>query len=139
MLSLPAAKRAEVLIEALIWNIQMVTIELEADDDAQVIFETLNARGEPLTPSDLVRNFIFLTAARQDLDVSQLYSKQWSQFEEDPPHQPFWKQEERQGRLKRSRMDLFLFHYVTFKTGDELNSGHLYQVFKVWWELIEKG
>jgi hypothetical protein len=39
-------------------------IDLDREDDAQVIFETLNARGEPLLPADLLRNFIFLRAAR---------------------------------------------------------------------------
>jgi hypothetical protein len=34
----------------------VVEIDLEAGDDAQVIFETLNARGEPLLPADLLRN-----------------------------------------------------------------------------------
>lgn len=55
LMSLTTEGRAEALIEALIRNIQLVTIELESEDDAQVIFETLNARGEPLTPSDLSR------------------------------------------------------------------------------------
>ena len=30
-----------------------------SDDNAQVIFETLNARGTPLLPSDLVKNYLF--------------------------------------------------------------------------------
>lgn len=41
-------------------------IELEDDDDPQVIFETLNARGVPLLPSDLIRNFVFLRATQQN-------------------------------------------------------------------------
>lgn len=134
LLNLPVRERAEVLVEALIQNIQLVTIELEGEDDAQVIFETLNARGEPLTPSDLVRNFVFLTATRDGQDVSSLYNDLWKEFEEVPPERPFWKQVERQGRLKSVRMDLFLFHYVTFKTGEEFKIGHLYQSFRDWWE-----
>lgn len=137
LLELSAQHRAQNLIEALIQQIQLVTIELDAEDDAQVIFETLNARGVPLTPSDLVRNFIFLTATKQGQDVARLYNELWRTYEEDePPNKPFWKQEERQGRLKRSRMDLFLFHYVTFKTGEELKIGHLYQAFRDWWESV---
>lgn len=138
LIPLTATERAEVLIEALIRNIQLVTIELDAEDDAQVIFETLNARGEPLTASDLVRNFIFLTATRQRQDVAKLYSERWRQFEEEPPERPFWRQEERQGRLKRPRMDLFLFHYVTMQTGEELKIGHLYQSFRDWWERTDR-
>jgi hypothetical protein len=138
LVDLPVEQRAHDLIEALIQNIQLVTIELDAEDNAQVIFETLNARGEPLTPSDLVRNFVFLTATRDGRDVTRLYDELWRTYEEDPPKQPFWKEEERQGRLKRSRLDLFLFHYVTFLTGDELKIGHLYQAFRDWWESAER-
>lgn len=130
-------QRALKIVEALVRDIQLVTIQLEQEDDAQVIFETLNARGEPLTPSDLVRNFIFLSATRQGKDTSSLYQDRWRKFEEEPPGRPFWKQDERQGRLRRSRMDLFLFHYVTFMTGQELKIGHLYQEFREWWDSVD--
>jgi uncharacterized protein with ParB-like and HNH nuclease domain len=52
-----------------------VAIDLETDDDPQVIFETLNARGEPLLPADLLRNYIFLRAARQGYPQEALYGK----------------------------------------------------------------
>lgn len=37
------------LFRALTQQIQLVSLELEEQDDPQVIFETLNARGEPLS------------------------------------------------------------------------------------------
>ena len=40
--------------QALRNSLHIVSIDLEKDDDAQVIFETLNARGEPLLPADLL-------------------------------------------------------------------------------------
>lgn len=134
LVGLSVVDRAQYLVEALTRQFQLVTIELDVEDDAQVIFETLNARGEPLTPSDLVRNFIFLTATRENKDVTRLYSQYWSEFEDDTTGPPFWKQEERQGRLKRSRLDLFLFHYIAFRTAEESKIGHLYQAFRDWWE-----
>jgi hypothetical protein len=134
LVELSATERAQYLVEALIRQFQLVTIELDVEDDAQVIFETLNARGEPLTPSDLVRNFIFLTATRENQDVTRLYNQYWADYEDEPAGPAFWKQEERQGRLKRSRLDLFLFHYVAFRTAEESKIGHLYQAFRDWWE-----
>ena len=133
---LSAEDRTDVLIDALVRNIQLVTIELQQEDDAQVIFETLNARGEPLSPSDLVRNFIFLTATREGAKVDELYRNVWQRFEEDPPpaKEAFWKQDQTQGRLRRSRMDLFLFHYIVFRTTEEVKAGHLYQAFRDWWD-----
>ena len=56
-------ERAELLLEAITRNFQVVEITLDAEDDPQVIFETLNARGFPLQPSDLIRNFISLCHA----------------------------------------------------------------------------
>jgi len=53
-------ERIEKVFQALQSALQVVTIELDGADDPQVIFETLNARGEPLLPSDLLRNYIFL-------------------------------------------------------------------------------
>lgn len=69
--------RIYALMEALTKHLELVVIELEERDDPQVIFETLNARGEPLLPSDLIRNFIFLNAARLNLDTTSLYQKYW--------------------------------------------------------------
>ena len=43
--------------------LKLVSITLEADDNAQVIFETLNARGTPLLALDLVKNAVFLEAS----------------------------------------------------------------------------
>jgi uncharacterized protein with ParB-like and HNH nuclease domain len=60
----PLRERVALVHEALRGALQVVTVELEGDDDPQVIFETLNARGQPLLPSDL-RNFIFLRASQQ--------------------------------------------------------------------------
>ena len=58
--------------QALRNSLHIVSIDLEKDDDAQVIFETLNARGEPLLPADLLRNDIFLRAAQRGENQSQL-------------------------------------------------------------------
>jgi len=100
-----------------------------------VIFETLNYRGVPLEPSDLIRNFIFLYAARQDKDVNALYNQWWKDYDEvSGTTTKFWKEKERQGRLFRSRLDLFFFHYLTCRIGHEIKMGHLYQEFKDWWD-----
>ena len=89
--------------EALRGALQVVTVELEGDDDPQVIFETLNARGEPLLPSDLLRNFIFLRAAQKHESQEELYAEFWLPFDDE-----FWRALEKQGRLLRPRSDIFL-------------------------------
>jgi uncharacterized protein with ParB-like and HNH nuclease domain len=131
---------AENLLEAIIRNVQLVEINLDAEDDPQIIFETLNARGVELSPSDLIRNFIFLYATRQQENVVDLYEKYWKPFDETPDNgyrsktKRFWKEEERQGRYKTNRLDLFFYHYLIYRTESDLKLGHIFQEFKDWWD-----
>lgn len=106
---------------------QVVSIELEGKDDPQVIFETLNARGEPLLPSDLLRNYIFRRAEKNKEDQDRLYEKYWKMFEEG-----FWRENETQGRLKRYRIDLFMQHFLSLKKATDINIGHLFEEYKNW-------
>ncbi len=134
--------RLYAIIHALKTALQFVVIELEKNDDPQVIFETLNARGQPLLPSDLIRNFIFLEAANKGADTDRLYNKYWREFDDkrindipDTGENRFWHIDERQGRLTRPRIDLFIFHYLTMKTESDLNIGRLYREFRDWYSV----
>lgn len=88
----PLAARLEESFRALRNALQVVVIDLEHGDDAQVIFETLNARGEPLLPADLLRNFIFLRASRLGEPSEALYDEFWRPFDD-----AFWRVEVRKG------------------------------------------
>src|SRR5207253_4335601 len=55
--------RLSALLQAMLNHLKLVVITLSEDDDAQVIFETLNSKAEPLLAMDLVRNNIFHRAA----------------------------------------------------------------------------
>ena len=133
-------ERLTAIFQVLRRHLQLVVIELERDDDPQVIFETLNARGQPLLPSDLIRNFAFLQATRRGEEVDRLYDQYWLPYDETPAEAsatsdlPFWKQLERQGRLERPRLDLFIFHYLTYQTESDVNIGHLFREFREWWD-----
>jgi hypothetical protein len=121
--------RLEECFTALKNSLRVVVIDLEREDDAQVIFETLNARGEPLLPADLLRNFIFLRAARMNEPQEQLYAQYWSPFDDD-----FWRQEMRQGRLLRPRSDLFMQHFLASKRTVDIPIKHLFVEYKFWIE-----
>lgn len=122
-------ERVKALFEVFQHDLQIVSIELEGQDDPQVIFETLNARGEPLLPSDLLRNYLFWRATRARENVESLYEDYWKQFDSE-----FWKKQEKQGRLTRPRVDLFFFNLLQLKTRDEVNVGRLYNEYKTWSE-----
>ena len=108
--------------------LQVVVIELSREDDAQVIFETLNARGQPLLPSDLLRNFIFLRV-REDkgLRTAEVYESYWKDFDEE-----FWRNEITLGRTTRPRSDLFMQHFLAAQTTRDISVKHLYVEYKNW-------
>lgn len=127
------------LVQALRTSLQLVVIELEESDDPQVIFETLNARGQPLLPSDLIRNYIFLQAANDSGAVADdLYDQYWRPFDSERlqisvnGETRFWHVAERQGRLTRPRIDLFLFHYLVMQTERDVSVGQLFREFRDW-------
>jgi hypothetical protein len=88
----PIVTRVDECFQTLRNALMVVVIDLQRDDDPQVIFETLNARGEPLLPADLLRNYIFFRANRENLDVEAVYLQYWSRFDDE-----FWREEVKQG------------------------------------------
>ncbi|MDQ2873462.1 MAG: DUF262 domain-containing protein [Actinomycetota bacterium] len=99
--------------------LKVVSITLDADDNAQVIFETLNARGTPLLALDLVKNAVFHEAARQGRDTDALYEQVWRpQLDDD-----YWRQLRRQGRLNRPIAELFLMNWLTMSLNRLPRSG----------------
>jgi hypothetical protein len=139
-----SVERARALFMALNDAVQIMTLTLEGDDDPQVIFETLNARGEPLLASDLIRNFVFLDAARREYNVGKLYDKFWQGFDEQCDQNDkitanrYWRANERQGRIIHPRIDLFFFHYTVLRCQQETKVGHVFQAFKEWWQLAAR-
>lgn len=132
--------RSDALFETFRRYLQVVNIELEPGDDRRS-FSNRSTVGVALLPSDLVRNLVFIRAASSaPVDADTLYSNYWKQYDEarfgsSIDAGPWWKEEERQGRLKRPRPDLFLFYYVQYRTEQEVHIGHLFQEFRKWWEL----
>lgn len=127
--NVPLAVRVDRCFQALKGALQVVEVDLEHGDDAQVIFETLNARGEPLLPADLLRNYIFLRAARCGEPQEALYKEYWARFDES-----FWRVEINQGRLRRPRSDLFLQHFLASRLITDIPVTHLFVEYKFWIE-----
>jgi Protein of unknown function (DUF1524) len=120
------AARVERLRITLCDLLKVVSITLEADDNAQVIFETLNARGTPLLALDLVKNAAFHQAARQGRDTDTLYEQVWRPQLDDS----YWRQERRQGRLNRPIAELFLMHWLTMSLERLIPATELFATFR---------
>lgn len=125
------AGRLSTLITTLLADFRLVVITLQATDDAQVIFSTLNARGEPLLAMDLVRNDVFHRAKIDGHDPAKLYKSLWSTFEH-----PFWEAEVKQGRFKKPRVEFFLANVMAAETAQEISMGNL---FPEWRSFVKSG
>jgi uncharacterized protein with ParB-like and HNH nuclease domain len=57
-------------------NFSIVSIVLDANDNPYLVFESLNAKGRPLTQADLIRNFFFM---RIHIDEQEaIYNRYWN-------------------------------------------------------------
>lgn len=88
-------------------------------EDPQIIFETLNSLGKPLTLSDLIRNFVLLNM--DSSSQSDIYEKLWHPKIENP--------------LCESTSEFFR-DYLQYKTSSSIkavsdnNTKEIYQIFK---------
>jgi hypothetical protein len=115
----------ERLTLAVFRDLKVVSITLQEEDDAQVIFETLNARGAELHATDLIRNFIFMRADRENANTRQLYDTYWTPFEG-----PFWTEEQRRGRLVGPRLEWFVQTALQAKMPEEVEMVRLYAGYR---------
>lgn len=108
-------------------RLQIVVIDLSSDENAQEIFETLNARGAQLTAADLIKNFVFqrLQESPSPVDVEAVYEKRWREFET-----AFWEAEIGVGRIRHPRSSVFLNHWLVSKTGEEVLAREVFERFK---------
>ena len=92
-------------------NLSLVSIVLDPDDNPHLVFESLNAKGRPLTQADLIRNYFFMRihVARQE----EIYSHFW---------QPM------QTALGDSLTE-FIRHFLT-RRGSVIKQADVYQVLK---------
>ena len=61
-------------------NLSVVSIVLDPDDNPHLVFEGLNAKGRPLTQSDLIRNYFFM---RIHVDEQEkIYSQYWKPMQD---------------------------------------------------------
>lgn len=100
------------LIETLHTQITVVSIHLAETDDPYLIFESLNAKGKPLTQADLIRNYLLLrlhAQAQQDA-----YEQYWLPM---------------QRLLPSEHLTEFMRQYV-MTTGEEVSRSEIYGVLK---------
>jgi uncharacterized protein with ParB-like and HNH nuclease domain/predicted transport protein len=98
----------------------VVDIALNRDqDNAQLIFESMNSTGKELSQADLIRNFI-LMGLEPDIQTS-LYEQFWRLMEIEFGQDAYG-----------THFDPFMRHYLTLKTGEIPRIGEVYDAFKAY-------
>lgn len=93
-------------IMKILMNTQFVRIDLDANEDEQQIFDTINSLGVNLTTSELLKNYFF---SRETISE---YQEKWeSVFEKDDDTKIYWDTEIETGRIKRAMIDIFFDSY----------------------------
>lgn len=96
----------------------IVDVSLDrAQDNPQLIFESMNSTGLELSQADLIRNYI-LMGLEPGLQTS-LYKTYWRTMEKAFGQKAYIE-----------HFDAFMRHYLTTKTGDIPNIGNVYTAFK---------
>lgn len=117
--------RSAALVNTVSNLLQLVVIDLQSDEDAQEIFETLNARGTPLTAADLIKNFVFQRLNASPKEAELAYRDYWETFET-----PFWEEEVTAGRIRYSRSSLFLTQWLISQTREDITAREVFIRFK---------
>lgn len=120
--------RADNLVSTLLHGLQLVAINLNANENSQEIFETLNARGTPLIAADLIRNFVFQRLTAEGADTKRAYAEDW------PFEKKFWEEEVSVGRYLVSRSSLFLNQWLISRVGEEVGPQQTFTRFKTYIE-----
>ncbi|NJN36909.1 MAG: DUF262 domain-containing protein [Nitrospiraceae bacterium] len=83
------------LANSILNRVFLVSIVLEQEDNPYSIFESLNAKGQPLTQADLVRNYFFMCipSARHE----RIFSEKWAPMERS---------------LGREHMETYIRHFI---------------------------
>lgn len=96
----------------------VIDIRLGRDDDAQLIFESLNSTGLDLSEADKIRNFLLMSLSNEEQEFC--YDKYWNKIEEYTDYNP----------------TMFIRDYLTVYTKSISNIDNLYFEFKSFVERI---
>lgn len=113
-------------INVVIEKLPVIHMALNADDDVQQIFDTINSLGVKLTTAELLKNYLF-----SEQELRAYYEVYWqSVFEADEDAIDFWNQEKTSGRIRRTTVELFLYSYLVIKKEANVKLDTLFKEFK---------
>ena len=111
-------------VDDLLRYVYFIPIDLEANDDEQQIFDTINSLGVRLTTAELLKNALY---SNNELD---LFKETWEEcFEKDQTEKDFWDTIVG-SRDKHSNIDSFLFAYINIYEDKDIRYKSLFNTYK---------
>lgn len=90
-----------------------VVINLDANEDEQQIFDTINSLGVTLTTGELLKNYFYNKSSLS------LYETTWKPvFEADAECLSYWNKEYSTGRARRNNLEVFFYSFLQIKLQD---------------------
>ncbi len=114
-------QRGEISIDELfdaICRLEIISIQLNQDDNPQLIFESLNSTGLALSEGDKIRNFILMGLPTKQQE--EFYEKYWNRIEECTGYD----------------VSAFIRDYLSVKQSAIPQMSRVYQTFKIY---VEEG
>lgn len=117
---------ANALLTAICDKLQVVAIYLSHDENESAIFEALNARGEPLSEWEKVKNYILFKASEiPEVDQGELYERHLLEFDNRQ-----WLVETGRGAARRRTSDQFLDYWLESKLRRPINARRVFREFR---------
>ncbi len=111
-------------IDDLLQYVYFIPIDLEAKDDEQQIFDTINSLGVRLTTAELLKNALY---SNSDIDF---FKETWEEcFEKDQAEKDFWDTVVG-SREKQNNLDTFLYAYINIYVDRDIRYKSLFNSYK---------
>ena len=105
-------------------KLDIVDVNLQITDDlemVQTVFEKINSTGRPLSPADLIRNYLLISSSAEEQE--RLYSEYWVKIEKD---------------LENTDISRFAKDYLILQVFEDVVENDTYKSFKQHFDIEHK-
>ena len=118
--------KADALITTIFDLIMIFTLNLVPQEDEYLIFETLNARAEPLSEWDKAKNHFIAKSTGTAMSENEFYDEFIDEFDTNG----WWKEDAQQPRFQGSRVGLFFNHWLEIELSESVPARRAYHRFR---------
>lgn len=114
-----------------------ITVSLNANEDEQKIFDSINSTGEPLTTTDIIKNTLFDKSIKMigEEKATKWYKEHWEDiFEKKDTERSFWGKKTTIGRIKRAKSEIFFHAFAIIEGFFDPNKHNLQNISSLYKE-----